>query len=271
MARSLHPRLAVNNLSTATWSLEQDITFYTSLGVGAVSLYWDKLKAHGVDKAVELVGGSGLRTVNVFARTTTVTEPARWPDEHAEMRAVIEAAAALGAPLVAITIGGAGGLAWEDANDALGRWLAPVLPIATDAGIALALEQTLPVRVEVGWIHTLRDSIEVARRLGMKVALETNYCFNERGIDDLIRDDVDVIGTIQLADLVPPSTVVPDRAVPGDGVIPLGRLIRTAVEAGFGGPFELEMLGPRIEAEGYEQALPRALDHLDRLLTEAGA
>ena len=267
----MHPRLAVNNLSTATWSLEQDVELYSTLGVNAIGLYWDKLKAIGIDRGIGLITAAGLRTVNLFARTTTVHDPRRWPDEHAEMRAVIEAASRLGAPLVAITIGAAGPLSWEDATDALGRWLEPVLPVAGEHGVTLAIEQTMPVRVEVGWVHSLRDSIDVARRLGVGAVLESNYCFNERGIDGLIADNADVIATVQLADLVPPSTVVPDRAVPGDGVIPIERLVRTAVTAGFTGPFELEMLGPRIEAEGYEPALRRALAYLDPILTAAGA
>jgi hypothetical protein len=36
--------------------------------------------------------------------------------------------------------------------------------------------------------------------------------------------------------------------------------------AGYAGPIELEMLGPRIEAEGYEPALRRAVANLDELL-----
>jgi hypothetical protein len=36
--------------------------------------------------------------------------------------------------------------------------------------------------------------------------------------------------------------------------------------AGYSGAFEIEMVGPRIEAEGYEPAIRRAVDRLDRLL-----
>jgi sugar phosphate isomerase/epimerase len=69
-----------------------------------------------------------------------------------------------------------------------------------------------------------------------------------------------------VSDLVPPSTTIPDRAVPGDGVIPLGDVLGVVLGAGYVGPVELEVLGPRIEAEGYEPALRRAVIVLDELL-----
>jgi sugar phosphate isomerase/epimerase len=75
-----------------------------------------------------------------------------------------------------------------------------------------------------------------------------------------------LLGLVQLSDLVPPSTVLPDRAVPGDGVIPLGRIISQVLAAGYDGPLELELLGPRIEAEGYEAACRRAVARLSQML-----
>jgi len=43
------------------------------------------------------------------------------------------------------------------------------------------------------------------------------------------------------------------------------------VQSGYAGVFELEMLGPRIEAEGYASACRRGVAHLDAVLAAAGA
>ena len=40
--------------------------------------------------------------------------------------------------------------------------------------------------------------------------------------------------------------------------------------AGYPGAFDLELIGPRIEAEGYEMAVPRAVHAVERLLTSLG-
>ena len=127
------------------------------------------------------------------------------------------------------------------------------------------------MRVEIGFVHSLRDSVELAERLDLGVVVETNYCFAERDLETTLQRAGSRIATVQVSDLVPPSTVIPDRAVPGDGVIPLERIAVLATAAGYAGPFEIEQLGPRIEAEGYEPALRRAIDQMNRIAEMAPA
>jgi sugar phosphate isomerase/epimerase len=62
----------------------------------------------------------------------------------------------------------------------------------------------------------------------------------------------------------------PDRLVPGDGDIPLPRILGDVVSAGYEGSFDLELIGPAIEAEGYDAAVPRAVARLTLLLEALG-
>ena len=69
------------------------------------------------------------------------------------------------------------------------------------------------------------------------------------------------------------SLCTPDRRVPGDGDIPLARLLRILVDAGYAGAFELELVGPAIEDEGYESAIAarsRAMNSYGRPLPRRG-
>ena len=59
--------------------------------------------------------------------------------------------------------------------------------------------------------------------------------------------------------------------MPGDGDIPLARIFGYLEDAGYTGPYELEIVGPRIEAEGYPGAVRRSLEHIDRLLRATAA
>ena len=43
---------------------------------------------------------------------------------------------------------------------------------------------------------------------------------------------------------------LPARAVPGDGAIPIEPFIRQVLAGGYTHGFDLELIGPRIEAEG---------------------
>jgi sugar phosphate isomerase/epimerase len=59
--------------------------------------------------------------------------------------------------------------------------------------------------------------------------------------------------------------------VPGDGVIPLERLLGEVLAAGYTGLFDLELVGPRIAAEGPTQASARAAENLSEMLNRLGA
>ena len=59
--------------------------------------------------------------------------------------------------------------------------------------------------------------------------------------------------------------------MPGDGVIPLERLLGDLLELGYEGVFDLELLGPRIESEGNRAATKRAAERLSELLVKLGA
>jgi len=50
-----------------------------------------------------------------------------------------------------------------------------------------------------------------------------------------------------------------DRVVIGDGDIPLRRLCGALAKAGYDGWYDIELLGPAIEAESYEAVVPRAI------------
>ncbi len=264
------PRIGLNSLSTASWTLSQDLALYDRLGVSRAGLFVDKLEAEGADKAVGLVHAAGLHVDHVFSRGIALADSAAWPRERRRLLEAVDLASALGAPILTVTTGPAGPLEWEEAAGACEEALGPVVEAASRRSLRVALEQTLPIRPEVGFVHSFAETVVLARRLGAVAVLEANYAFAERGLSDSLSEAGPLLGLVQLSDLVPPSTVVPDRAVPGDGVIPLERIIRRVSANGYHGPFELELLGPRIEAEGYEAACRRAVAHLSWMLAAAG-
>ncbi len=58
-----------------------------------------------------------------------------------------------------------------------------------------------------------------------------------------------------------------DRVVIGDGDMPLRRICRALAAAGYAGWYDIELLGPAIEAEGYEAVVPRAVARFRALWT----
>ena len=133
-------------------------------------------------------------------------------------------------------------------------------------GIAFAIEHTNSLRVDVGFVHTLRDAIDLAGRLDTGVCMEINACWAERGLAQTIRAGIDRIRLVQVSDFRVGTVASSQRLVPGDGDIPLARIIADLLGAGYEGLFELELIGDAITEEGYDKAIPRAVIALDTLL-----
>ena len=92
----------------------------------------------------------------------------------------------------------------------------------------------------------------------------------EGDLDALLRRALPRTRLIQLSDYVLGDRALPCRAVPGDGAIPIERILGWALEAGYQGPFDLELIGPRIDAEGRFESARRACDVVGPMLDRLG-
>src|SRR5262249_50057970 len=112
---------------------------------------------------------------------------------------------------------------------------------------------------------------DLARRLDTGVCMEVNACWAERGLGDTISAGVDRLRLVQVSDFAVGTLSTPNRLVPGDGDIPLDRILGRVLAAGYDGSFDLELIGPRIEEEGYRSACRRSIDRLANMLDALGA
>lgn len=268
----MHPRVSVSAISSFRWSLEQDLAFYTESGVDNVGVSVAKLERFGWDEAVKRVVDSGIRVANLIGLGPfQLSNPEQWNRQRERLERALDAAAAFGPQCLVFTTGPAGALTWEQAADALLDAMGPVLADARARGITFAIEHTNPLRVDVGFVHTLADDIDLARRLGTHVCMEINACWAERGLRETVRTGVETIALVQVSDYAIGTLNTPNRLVPGDGDIPIERILRDVLEAGYGGTFDLELIGPRIEEEGYAPAIRRSVDWLTATLERLGA
>jgi sugar phosphate isomerase/epimerase len=267
----VHPRISVSAISTTSWDLDEDLAFYARSGIDQVGVSLLKLERHGLQDGAAKVASSRLRVTNLLARGPfTLADPGRWEAQRRLALAAVDTAAAIDAECLVLTSGPAGQLSWEDAADSLADLLSPLAEEADRRRLPLALEHTNSLRPDVGFLHTLRDTIDVARRMRVGVCMEVNACWGERALAKTITEGVDLLRLVQVSDYVIGTLRTPDRAVPGDGDIPLVRIIGQLLEAGYEGVFDIELIGPRIEEEGYQHAVPRAVERLEALLASAG-
>jgi len=248
---TVHPRVCVSGISTWNQSLADDLRLYEELGVHTIGVAMRKIEG---PTDIELLVASGLEFANVIGVG------------HTGLPRAFELANRLGAPAIVFTTGPAGPWNWDDAADGFASALASSLP----PPVMLCLEHTNSLRHDVSFVHTLRDAIDLARRLDINVCMEINACWAERDLERTIVDGIDRIGIVQVSDFSIGTLSTPNRLVPGDGDIPLRRIIDQVLDAGYEGVFDLELVGPRIEEEGYRSAIARSCDYLGAVLDSTG-
>ena len=253
------PHIAVSGICTARLSIEEDVAFWARHGISVVGIPRRKLTGEGI----AIIARAGLEVTSLLGFGPDLSDASAWPAARDDLRVMFCEANTIGAQSVVITTGPAGGLRWEQAADALGRVLEPVLD---EASVPVLIEHTNQLRTDISFVHSLRDVVDLAHELGVGVVMEVNACWMERSLPVTLADGLDVIGLVQVSDTMPGVRSTPDRAVPGDGIIPLERVLGDVLRAGYEGAFELEFIGPRIEEEGYDSAVPRAVAALERIL-----
>ena len=173
-----HPRVSVSAICTFGLSLPEQIEFWQRHSIDNVGVSVAKLEAHGWDEGMDLVRAardSGLRVGNLIGLGPfALHEPEMWSAQQDRLVRSLDAAVELGARCMVFTTGPAGTLTWEAAADALERAMEPVLHEAAARGVRFAVEHTNSLRVDVGFVHTLADVLDLARRLDTGVCMEIN-------------------------------------------------------------------------------------------------
>jgi sugar phosphate isomerase/epimerase len=270
-----HPRLSVNSVSSWRQPLADDIAMWRDLGIEHVALILPKIADIGWDEARDLVTGAGLRVSTIFGPTYRPLGADRatgwWDEDQARTVETVEFASSVGAATVYVCSGGASNLPWGAAVDGFCELVAPAVARAGELGVPLLLEPTNPLRSDISFVFWQRDAMEVARAAGTEVMLDLQSCWYERGLERVVRANIDLVGLTQISDFVIGTTQTGDRAVPGDGDIPLERLLAMVLDAGFEGSFDLEVMGPRVEEEGYPSSVRRSVERASELLDRVGA
>ncbi len=247
--------LSLNGLCTSL-PLSGDLVLAGDLGIPLVC----------VPIAKRAPAPSGRASAVLHPSAFTLADPSGWDAQRAALLSTVDYAASIGAPCVYLTTGPGWPRSWEESARSFAEAVAPVVAHASTRGVRLALENTNPLRTDIGIVHTLRDAVDLALDTGLDVCVDLYACWYERGLRDTFRRAAGRIALVQVSDFVPGTVDMPNRAVPGDGAIPLARLLGWLLEDGYAGPLDLELLGPRIAAEGVPAALARATAYLAKLL-----
>jgi sugar phosphate isomerase/epimerase len=149
--------------------------------------------------------------------------------------------------------------------------MAPHVARANELGVRVALEPTNPLRTDVSFVHCVRDAMDLAVLADMAIVVDFYSSWYERGLDELVHKHIDLVGLVQICDYKLGTFDMPNRSAIGEGNIPVERMMGLMLEAGYEGPFDLEILGPRIEAAGYRDSIAASIERAGEMLSRLGA
>jgi sugar phosphate isomerase/epimerase len=251
------------------WSLADDVRHLERAGFRSISLASTKLDAYGVRKAIDLLKRSSLKVAHVGSYGRFGVTRASMRAGMEQVRRAIEWVSELRADVLVVIAGGREGAPWERAAKVYRDAYAALLPETTKAGIKLAIEVIHPLRQDLSFINTLADAGEIARRAGTRggYVLDVWHSGWERRLLRTIAADAKRrIHAVQLSDYKPVTMRTLDRALLGEGILPLADIVRTLERSGYRGWYEAEIISDDIDAMGYERALAHTRDAFGALL-----
>jgi sugar phosphate isomerase/epimerase len=261
----------MSQVTTAGWSFARDVEEFAAAGAPAIGVSIAKLEREGVASAARRVREAGLR---VSCLTSSgffpLGDAAGERAALARTRGHLDAAAELGADCLFVLPGSAGALSWEEAAIRSRALLEALLPVAEQARVRLAVEPTSQLRMDLAFLHSFDEALDFAEGFGspwVGAVLELNNAWIERRLYDNIHRRTAGIAIVQVSDFKVGTMRASERVVIGDGDIPLRRICRALADAGYDGWYDIELLGPAIEAEGYDSVVPRAIARFRELWT----
>jgi sugar phosphate isomerase/epimerase len=274
----MHSRLSVHSVCFPTDGIRQLAGHLREIGAHRVSLASYLLFQEGLPAAQEALAASGCSVESLthpfMAGSSTGghldTREESWRQPRETLGQVIRMAQTLGARSVYMLSGGRGSLTWEEAADVFRQAIAPCVQQARDAGVALLVENSSPLYAEIHIAHTLRDTVTLAEIADVGVCMDFFACWTEAGLRESIRRAMPRCHLVQVCDYAYGDRALPSRAVPGDGAIPVPRMLDWVLKAGYAGTFDIELVGPRIELEGPVNAVRRAATAVGAALSQAG-
>lgn len=271
----MHERVSVDSLCFPGANFAELGKHWQNLGARRVSFISPLLVSEGLAAARSVIeeGAYQLETIPhpFMASQALQQSEGLIAEERAKLARLIDEAKALGARSIYMTTGGHGSMSWEEAAECFSAAIAPCVAQAREQGIPLMVENAMSLYADLHIAHSLRDTLVLAEMADIGVCIDLFGCWAEAGLRDTVERVMPRCRLMQISDYVYGDRSLPSRAVPGDGAIPLRKVLDWALCAGYDGAFDLELIGPRIDQEGHFEATRRAADHVSEILQALGA
>lgn len=264
------------------WSLEEDLRQFSEAGATCIELCEYKLKRDQLDAQLAAVRTSGLR-VSAFQPIV----PSFFGGKLTPSRGSVEGnRQALGESLRLMATHGLGdrlntvtgvvpGRTWEETLPLAAEEYRQLCERARDVGIKILIEPLHPMYCGLdSMISTLREAARLIDKVGapnLGITLDVWHVWQLPTVYDDIRAYADRIWAVHICDWRPPRSIA-DRHVPGEGQIPLGKLLRALEAVNYNNGYVVEifcdwLLPDSVWRQDMRQVLQRCKNGFDKTWT----
>lgn len=277
-----HPRLAMSEVTTLDWTFDEDVAGYAAHGWRRIEVWLHKLMPPGrrydampeepvpdesIARARASIDRHGL-AVSGIVLSGGYTQP----DAGARSRQIehtrwaAHTCRTLGTDVLLIVPGSRGDLSHSAARELTIESLRASLPAARAEGVRLAIEPLHPRHAD--FVNTIGEALDLCDEVAdpaCGVFVDTYQLWETPHLLEEIARAGDRIFGVHLADAPARPASLEDRRIPGDGDIPLPRIVDAIEAAGFDGPYAVELMAPALWRSDYGELLDRCAAALEQL------
>jgi len=241
-----HPatRYAVCERVLRQGSFADDVALARAAGIGAIGVDAATVDDVGVDEAVRILDGEGVR-VSSYMGLEDILQGEESPASLDETARRLDIAARLGAPGALVATGPVHARSSAQADAICRDWLVRAAPLAAEREVRMMLEPMHPLMRRWSFVHTLRHALTFVEGIdGAGVVVDFGHVWWEDGLDVLIQEHVDEIVSVQVTnvDAVALEDIRYERAAFDTGDVPVARLVGLLESSGYRGWYENETL-----------------------------
>lgn len=260
---------ATTIMADPRWNLRECLEVWSRLNIGGIGLSMGLIDAYGRREAVALLNGSPLTVSSIVLGSVGVVD-----DAVSDLRPIVEVldvAAELGADCVYAIGGARQSVDWEQAFSRLVDRLGRLVPLLRERGLRLAIEPLHPLRQDLSFLNMFSDTLDLLRAIGepeIGCLFDFWHLWWQRSIIELVATNTDRVFAVQLSDHKAVTLRTQDRAMTGEGIIPIDDLVAALERGGYRGFYELEIISDDNATRGYEATLQAAAQFGERRLRE---
>ncbi|MFQ3567669.1 MAG: sugar phosphate isomerase/epimerase family protein [Aggregatilineales bacterium] len=245
-------KYAISEVTTMKNSFEEDVKLYAANGVPGIGVWGFKMEEIGWQKAKALLESHNLSVANCIPVGNSILPYVLSP-EPAEPMARVEAflpnmerMAKLNPESIVVITGPQGSYSTKQAWDICLQSFERIGSVARDLGVTIALEPLHRSQSEVfSFMWDIPKTIEMLNQLGQpnfRILFDTWHLWDTDNIFDQIRQHIDLIGGVHIADWKHDETRSwADRAFPGEGKVPIMQFVEALDAAGWQGHYDIEI------------------------------